>query len=62
MSKEDVDNYPSVAGHKLISCQVEVKWAGGESDSFCYEVKFHGARENSYGLTVTLPTLCRREL
>ena len=61
MSKEDVDNYPSVTGHKLISCQVEVKWVGGEKDSFshfCYEVKFHGAREKSYFLTVTLPTLC----
>ena len=61
VSKEDVDKYPS---HKLIPCQVEVKWVGGEKmDSFShfhYEVEFNGARD--YYLAVTLPILCLREL
>ena len=59
VSKEDVDNYP---GHKLIPCQVKVEWIGGEDTAsfshFRYEVKFHGAREKSYFLAVTLPRLC----
>ena len=64
VSKEDVDKYPSVAGHKLIPCQVKVKWVGGEKkDSFShfeYKVEFHGAKD--YYLAVTLPDLCLREL
>ena len=66
VSKEDVDKYPSVVGHKLIPCQVKVEWAGGgEKASFShfrYEVEFDGAREKSYLLAVTLPRLCLREL
>lgn len=62
VSREDVDKYKSVAGHKLIPCQVKVEWIGGEKKAsfshFCYEVEFHGARENSYFLAVTLPQLC----
>ena len=63
VSKDDVDNYPS-HNCKLIPCQVEVKWVGGEKkDSFShfrYEVEFHGARD--YFLAVTLPTLRLSEL
>ena len=63
VSKEDVDKYPSVAGHNLISCQVKVEWVGDEMDSFShfrYEVEFHGARD--YYLAVRLPSLYFREL
>ena len=68
VSKEDVDKYPSAAGHKLIPCQVNVEWVGGEKNfktscsQFCYEVKFYGARERSYYLAVTLPRRCLCEL
>ena len=66
MSKEDVDKYPSVTGHKhkLIPCQVNVDWVGGEKkDSFShfeYKVEFDGAKD--YYLAVRLPRLCLREL
>ena len=61
VSKEDVDKYPS---HMLIPCQVKVEWVGGENkvSQFRYEVEFHGAREKSYFLAVTLPRLYLREL
>lgn len=53
MCKRDVDKYPSGL---LFPCQVEVHRVGGGNNRFYHEVKFSGAKEGSYGLTVTLPT------
>ena len=53
MCKGDVDRYPS---RPLVPCQVEVHRVGGGNDHFYHKVKFGGAKEDSYGLAVTLPT------
>ena len=53
MCKSDVDRYPS---RPLVPCQVKVHWVGGGNDHFYHKVKFSGAKEDSYGLAVTLPT------
>lgn len=56
--KKDVDKY----GKHLVPCQVQVDWDGGRDEvpvTFYHQLKFKGAKEESYRLVVTLPTPTR---